>query len=58
MLGFFIIVESIARRAELFDPEFSGSVFEDIVFASMFFAIGFFVFIRYVTRFLSKTSDD
>ena len=58
LLGFFIIVASISRRAELFDPEFNGTVFGDIVGISMFFAIGFFVFIRYVTRFLSHTRDD
>jgi hypothetical protein len=58
LLGFFIIVESIAHRAELFDSEFNGSVVGEIVGMSMFFAIGFFVFIRYVTRFISSSSDE
>ena len=57
LFGFFFLVETIAHKEVLFSQGLVSATVGEVVFMSMFFAAGFFFFIRYVTRYISAGRD-
>ncbi len=56
LFGFFFIVLAI-ERGDLFSQGLVSDDVGEVVFMSMYFAAGFYFFIRYVTRFMSSYRD-
>ena len=57
LIGFFFLVEAIVRKEDLFSQGLMSAEVGEVLFMSVFFAAGFFIFIRYVTRFISAGRD-
>ena len=57
LFALFFLIEATSRKDYLFSDGFFSDDVGEVVFMSMFFAAGLFVFIRYITRYMSAGRD-